>query len=534
MKHPHRRLRTAVTAALALAALAGCAESGGTTTAGGPTVQSAASTAVPRSIAAVMHQPKYAHSRWGLAVRDLDTGRTLINLNARQFFPPGSTTKVFTGIATWDALKPDHRFVTPVYATGPVQGHTLTGSLVLVAQGDLVFGGRYRRDGSVDYRNFDHMEANLLPGMARLTPGNPLRAINRLADQIAASGVTRVRGNVVIDDRLWAPHQELSGIPLDPMMINENVIDLSFTGHTAGKPARFSYRPAISTQKVVSKVTTSKAGDEPDVTITRDAAGNLVATGTVPANGKPIVQTADIEHPSNFARVALIDALARRGVTVTARKAGPNPVRLLPPTQDYTGDQRLARFVSPQWREYEKLILKVSHNKGADTNMCLLARTQHQRQCAAGLPMVRQYLTTHGVPGGSFTFADGRGGEPGDLTTPNAALAVLKTIASRPDARRFKRSLPILGRNGSIADDEKNSPAAGHVFAKTGSVAAGDVAGQRIVLIAETLIGYIDTASGRHLEFALYVNNLTLQRVSDLIGVIGDEDRIAALLYERY
>ena len=51
---------------------------------------------------------------------------------------------------------------------------------------------------------------------------------------------------------------------------------------------------------------------------------------------------------------------------------------------------------------------------------------------------------------------------------------------------------------------------------------------------AETLIGYIDAASGRHLEFALYVNPLTLKQVSDLLQVFADEDHIAALLHDRY
>ena len=69
-------------------------------------------------------------------------------------------------------------------------------------------------------------------------------------------------------------------------------------------------------------------------------------------------------------------------------------MKLLPSTQNYRGDRRLGAFTSPPWSEYEKLILKVSHNKGADTNMCLLALTAHERECAAGLSLVHQYLTT--------------------------------------------------------------------------------------------------------------------------------------------
>ena len=114
------RMRLACVVVAALAAAAACDGSSGGSAgkSAGTASPSTSSTAVPKDILAVMGKAKYAHSRWGLAVRDLDTGKMLVDLAANQYFPPGSTTKVFTGISTWNALKPDHRFVTPVYAKG--------------------------------------------------------------------------------------------------------------------------------------------------------------------------------------------------------------------------------------------------------------------------------------------------------------------------------------------------------------------------------------------------------------------------------
>ena len=486
---------------------------------------------VPADVSAVMHKAGYEHSRWGLAVRDVRTGRVLIDQNSGEFFPPGSTTKLFTGLPTWDALDPDHRFTTPVYATTPVTHGIVSGSLVLVAQGDLVFGGRAKAADVVDFTSFDHMEANAFPGRAILTPENPLAGIDTLADQIKANGVTRVGGDIVVDDRLWPAGQQLSGITLDPMMINENVVDLTLTGRTAGRPAQFSYRPRISTQSVTSTVTTTAAGTSPALTISQDTEDAITITGTVPADAKPVVQVAEIADPSSFARSALIDALRARGVTVSARADESNPTRLLPAKDGYRTAQRVAAFVSPPFAQYEKLILKVSHNRGADTNMCLLALQHASTSCADGLLAVQSFLSGHDVPTDQFSFADGRGGEPADLTTPLAALDLLTAIGRRPDAQRFISCLPVLGRDGTIGDDEKSSPAAGHVYAKTGTVAAGDVAGARLTLLAETLVGYIDTASGHRVEFALYVTNSLLTHPDDLFGVFADLDHIAALLY---
>ena len=56
---------------------------------------------------------------------------------------------------------------------------------------------------TIDVPIFDHDDANALPGIATLTPEDPLAGLDDLAAQIAASGIRRVAGDVVIDDRLW-------------------------------------------------------------------------------------------------------------------------------------------------------------------------------------------------------------------------------------------------------------------------------------------------------------------------------------------
>jgi serine-type D-Ala-D-Ala carboxypeptidase/endopeptidase (penicillin-binding protein 4) len=63
-------------------------------------------------------------------------------------------------------------------------------------------GGRTTPEGTVAYRPVDHTYANSLPG-ATLTPENPLAGLNEIAQQVHKSGINRVDGNIVIDDRLF-------------------------------------------------------------------------------------------------------------------------------------------------------------------------------------------------------------------------------------------------------------------------------------------------------------------------------------------
>jgi D-alanyl-D-alanine carboxypeptidase len=117
---------------------------------------------------------------------------------AAEMFIPGSTAKVFSVSAVWHLLGPDHTFTTPVYALGRRRGGQLQGDLVLVGAGDLSLGGRTKPDGTIDYTNFDHTDANTIPG-ATLTPEDPLAGLKDLARQVRAAGITRVKGDAVVD-----------------------------------------------------------------------------------------------------------------------------------------------------------------------------------------------------------------------------------------------------------------------------------------------------------------------------------------------
>jgi D-alanyl-D-alanine carboxypeptidase/D-alanyl-D-alanine-endopeptidase (penicillin-binding protein 4) len=76
----------------------------------------------------------------------------------------------------------------------------------------------------------------------------------------------------------------------------------------------------------------------------------------------------------------------------------------------------------------------------------------------------------------------------------------------------FKRGLPIMGRDGTLYKIQVNSPAAGHVFAKTGTYAVGDYLNNNILVTGKGLAGYMETARGEHLAFALYVNNVSVPK----------------------
>ncbi|WP_371675698.1 D-alanyl-D-alanine carboxypeptidase/D-alanyl-D-alanine-endopeptidase [Streptomyces sp. NBC_01276] len=533
-----RRRVAAGCAALLFVALAAGPAAGSGTAASAPSAPSAPSDddsggGLDPRITAIMHKPEYRHAQWGLLETDPAGGRVVHSMSPETFFIPGSTAKLFGVSGTWRTLGADHRFVTPLYAVGERRGGTLTGDLDLVAQGDLTMGGRTAPDGTVAYTDLDHTYANDFPG-ASLTPENPLAGIDLIARQVRGAGITRVDGDVIVDDRLFLPEPVLDPTPT-PLIINDNLIDLLTTpGDRPGAAARLDWRPKVAPYEVTSTVTTVAAGRPAAVTVTTTGGGTRIRlSGTIAADAQPLLRTAPVTDPAAFGRTALIEALARAGVSVTAPPTGPDPVGRLP--RDYRGRPRVAAYTSPPFVQYATLILKVSHNLGANLGMCLLAVTTGSRQCMNGFPVLAGFLDRAGVDREQAELLDGRGGNPADRATPRALVQMLTYWQRTPEAERFREALPVLGVDGLLADNCRDCPARGKVFAKTGAAVGPDALNDRLAVGAITIAGYLDKGDGRYDTFYAGVNGASTPTTdpAGVLSIANDLAMIAAYLQER-
>ena len=498
---------------------------------------------LPAAIVAVMQKPRYAHATWSLLVTDLGSGKTVYQLNPDRLAFTGSVRKLFSVGVALNALGPDYRFKTPVYRTGPVDAAgSLNGDLVLVAAGDLTLGGRLEPNGTIAYTAFDHNEADSL-GTAILTPQDPLHGLDELARQVRASGIRSVSGDVVIDDRLFDSYRVPNGnLLVTPIVVNENMVDVWLAPTQAGRPAPVDWRPKTPAFAVDGRVDTVAAGQEAGIALSGGGLMNCnwpaACVGTVtgkipigyraPLSGSPtFVGTFRVESPSSFARIAFVQALQRAGVSVNAPVLEQNPVGKLPPKGSYAPGTQAAQFVSPPYSQYSKLILKVSLNLGANLSLSLFGLTKRQTTIAGSLAAERKTLVERmGILPGDFDFPTNGSGSPDSRAAPRATVKMLAGMSRGSTYAAYRASLPILGVDGSLTDTGRSLPAKGHVFAKTGTTV--DKSG----LKAQVLAGYIDARSGRHLVFALYVNDAgPIKDIADVAQVFEDEGEISNAIY---
>ncbi|HLM30785.1 MAG TPA: D-alanyl-D-alanine carboxypeptidase/D-alanyl-D-alanine-endopeptidase [Solirubrobacterales bacterium] len=457
-------------------------------------------------IQSLMATPPFDLAVWGMSVSDLDTGKVLYEQNADSLFYTASTTKNFTSAATLDRLGKNHRFRTPVVRLGDVSASgTLRGRLALVASGDLTMGGRALPNGGVAYTGFDHMDANEVPGHATLTPQNPLAGLDSLARQVRRSGVKRVAGDVVIDDRLWRARMVGHEV-VSPIVINDNAIDITMRPGKVGGPVRAQTRPSSAAYDIDVRVKTVGQDDPTDVVV-HEAHGHTVrVTGTLAAGSKPFVQIFRVPDPAYFARSLFVDALRRAGVRVDAPTVAPNRAGRLPARGTVAGGPRLARLISPRLSEFVKLIQKVSHNLGANTVPFWLSAQKGRSSLGRGMRMIRDYARQAGVPADQFELVDGQGG-PGNRISPGAMVTLLRYVQGQKYAKAFYDALPIKGVDGIPMDPELD-PATGHVVQKNGVNGAEDAEG-RLEVQSMALAGYV-TAGERRLAFDVVVNHVPI------------------------
>jgi D-alanyl-D-alanine carboxypeptidase/D-alanyl-D-alanine-endopeptidase (penicillin-binding protein 4) len=78
---------------------------------------------------------------------------------------------------------------------------------------------------------------------------------------------------------------------------------------------------------------------------------------------------------------------------------------------------------------------------------------------------------------------------------------------------------------------QPDSPAAGHVFAKTGTGVQLDAAHSGLFMTEKALGGYINSAKGRRLAFVMMVEDGLIDRIEDIGEVNQELGKIAEIIW---
>ena len=494
-------------------------------------VGTAQSNSLAQRIQRIMDRPEFRHALFGIEFYSLDSHEVIYSINADKLFTPGSTTKLLTEGTALSLLGADFRFHTRVYRTGPVSADGTTGDLVLVASGDPNLSGRIKADGTLAFENEDHSYDG--DPNTRAVAGDPLLVIRELAQQIADKGIKKIFGRVIVNAGLFREGaRELgTGVVMSPIVVNDNIIDVTVTPWAEGGPVKFTSSPVTSYVTFTNRTSTGKPDSEPNITFVArqpnaDGTQNVDIFGGFPFGKPPILYKYVVPSPSRFAEVLLTEALREKGIIVE----NIGGFHLERPA--FVPELMVAEHVSPPLKEEIKVTLKVSQNLHASiTPLILGAMLAPKNTDRTGFDLEHDFLVKAGLDVAGAQQGDGAGGNA--HFTPDFMVGYLAWMSKQKDFQVFYDALPILGRDGTLFDIQTQSPAAGFVHAKTGTFSAYDPLNRRVLVTGKGLAGYMTTKKGDHLAFAIYVNNVSVATDRDAVKkIVGQAmGEIAAAAY---
>jgi len=456
-------------------------------------------------------------SFWGVRIVSLEQNRVLFERNANRLFVPASNAKLFTTALALARLGPDYRFQTRVLADRTPGDDGAVESLRLVGGGDPNLSGRaipYRRDAPA---------------------GDPLAAIEDLAAQVAARGVSSVSADIVGDDTayVWQPYAEGwsiddpvwdYGAPVSALGINDNTVSLTvLPGSYRSDPARIVLTPPVEYYEIDNGVRTT-AGERRIMIARLPGERQLRIWGTLPLNDQGETEGLGIEDPALHAACAFRDALARRGIAIRGEARAihlyPNQVADLKngPAPEPEPGVELARRDSAPLVEDLRITDKVSQNLHAEMALRAVAKARrHVGSREAGIAEEQAFLDEVGIDRASYTFADGSGLSRIDLVTPAAVVRLLEHMHHSAARDAWISLLPVAGLDGTLHARFAGTAAAGRILAKTGTLSH-----------VAALSGYARRGNGQMLAFSILVNNYT-GPAADLRTAI---DHVCALMLE--
>jgi serine-type D-Ala-D-Ala carboxypeptidase/endopeptidase (penicillin-binding protein 4) len=411
----------------------------------------------------LLHAPALRGAHVGVLAVDAATGTTLFARNPGDAFQPASTLKLLVGSAALERLGPDFRFMT---------------------NAALAHAGATGGDFDV---------AVLRAG------GDPFLdapALDQAAAAVAAAGGAPQHGWLIDDTRYdrvfypqgwsWADLGEDYAAPVSAITFEENLLHLRVEpGANAGDPVRIGGGPLPrvlapagesacgGNPYVENAAKTGAPGSESTLDVLRTDLGCTQVIGTLARGAAPESLDAAVLSPAVYAQWYLNEALRHAGVGVAPLLDAAARPRVFAGAETAPGALKevwthasgpLRTWLGPRfWIPSDNLVAELLLKELGFVTAGKPGSTDN------GIAFERTFLTSIGVDPATTTLADGSGLSQYDRITPRDLVAILTHDWNGPNRALVLDSLPVGGARGTI-EGIAGTPAAGRVFAKTGSM----------------------------------------------------------------
>ncbi len=428
----------------------------------------------------------------GIKIVSLDRNEVLYEKNSHKLFHPASNMKIITTAAALKKLGVNFKFKTEVLVDTPG-----------IADGKIA-GNLYLKGG----------------GDPDLTSDDLRKMIQNLKEQ----GITEIEGDLICDERyfdelflgsgwMWDDASCWECAAISALSVNDNCVEVHLQpAPVIGEKPIVTICPATNYVKIDNQGITVDSLDtlqQQKFKIEREwiHPSNVIhIEGGIANNIPEVIQVIDIREPALYTgtlfRELLTDADIKFSGTVKKGVTSTNAISLI-----------------TYWSKPLSLIVYNTNKESDNLSAELILKTMGAEKknppgtSRKGITVINEYLHEIGQDSSRFRLADGSGVSRYNLVSPELLVAILKDMYHDSKVQaEFKSSLPIAALDGTLKKRMKDSPAAGNLRAKTGSLS--DVS---------TLSGYATSADGENLAFSLMMIHFNvptsyIRMVQDKIG----------------
>jgi D-alanyl-D-alanine carboxypeptidase/D-alanyl-D-alanine-endopeptidase (penicillin-binding protein 4) len=430
-----------------------------------------------KKIDKVLSAKQLSKASVGVKVVRLNDDATVYEKNSTRLFSVASNMKIATTAAALVCLGKDYEFKTRFLRRGVLAASTLKGDLVVIGTGDPCISSRF----------YD----------------SPIAVFQSWAKMLAAQGVERVEGDILIDDtffdrefipRTW-PKEQLHRwycAPVSAVCLNDNCIDITVSpGAGGGKPALFSLSPPTNYATVKNTcITTSRKSEHMINLYRKQGSMEVKLSGKFFTGSSPQTFFITVDSPPLFWGTVLKETLEGSGIVVTGT------VKLLDSALPENSLIPIAAH-SQTLQTVLPVTNKNSQNLFAEILLKTLGRNvANSGSLAGGVKALEEFFAQLKIGKSNFAVADGCGLSEESKLTPDAIVRILAYMHKEKFRDEFKQSLAVSGIDGTLERRFTEAAYKGRVFGKTGYIRG-----------ASALSGYAESSSGKTFAFTIIFNN---------------------------
>jgi D-alanyl-D-alanine carboxypeptidase/D-alanyl-D-alanine-endopeptidase (penicillin-binding protein 4) len=430
----------------------------------------------PAALTAFLKKENLSHAAVGLKVVDLTNGKTLASYNENVALTPASTLKIVTTATALDNLGGDFYFKTPLLYDGSIQDSVLMGDLYINGVGDPTLGSEFvDRDREYFLREW--------------------------LSVIKKAGIKSISGDIIVLDQLYGYEGvspkwliEDMGTYYAPgiygISVFDNMYRVYLQSFSPGTDTEILYsEPQMDDLIFTNEIKASDSSSDDSNVFGMPFSNNRRLYGSIPANRISFPVRGDIPDPGLYLAQYFYDFLLKQGIEVEGKAT----TYRLNPKLPAAGVEIGAAY-SPDLKTIVREINLHSNNHYVEHLRKVLVE-QNQLD-------IPEYWEKRGLDSTALFMFDGSGVSPANAVSTGFLTDILVYMDKKSGKQgAFYKSLPIAGKEGTVASFLKNTPLSGKVHIKSGSITN-----------VQAFAGYVEKGEKCY-AFALIVNRFTGKRV---------------------